>query len=78
MGTEIDGKLLLVSDPAARLITCLGLADGEPALSHVVARPATFIVDGDGRVRYRYVGRSPEDRPKAALLLLAVERLAAE
>jgi hypothetical protein len=56
----------------------LGLEDTDPEVDHFIARPSVFIVDAEGTVRYRYLSRSPEDRPKVELLLLAVERLAGE
>ena len=78
MLAEIGDAFPLYSDPSAAAIVRLGLSDTDEQVSHLIARPATFIVDGDGLVRYRYLSRSPDDRPKVELLLLAVERLAGE
>ncbi len=34
-----------------------------------IARVATFIVDGDGVITYRYVGANKSDRPTAKVIL---------
>lgn len=64
------------SDPDATAIRQLGLEDHDQKVDHVIARPAVFIVDSAGIVRYRYVSRSASDRPTRALLVLAAESLA--
>jgi peroxiredoxin len=42
-----------------------------------IARPATFVIDGAGIIRYIYVGRHQFDRPKARLIWRKVEDLGA-
>lgn len=34
-----------------------------------IAVPTTFIVDADGRIRWRYVGETQADRPPVATLI---------
>jgi peroxiredoxin len=34
-----------------------------------IAKPATFVLDGEGVIRWKYVGKGKEDRPPAARLL---------
>jgi peroxiredoxin len=70
------GAIEIVSDVGAGFISDLALVTSDPNADHPIAQPAVFIIDGDGVVRYRYVSRSAEDRPKTALLLLAAERVA--
>lgn len=70
------GAIEIVADPDAAFIAELGLATTDIQVEHRIARPTTFVVDEARVVRYRYIGRSPDDRPKVALLLLAAERLA--
>jgi peroxiredoxin len=70
-GAVID----ILSDPDASAIQQLGLSDREVDIDHVIARPAVYIVDSEGIVRYRYVSRSATDRPTNALLALAAESL---
>jgi hypothetical protein len=38
---------------------------------------ATFIVDGDGVIRYRYVGANKKDRPTPDIVLSEIRALAA-
>jgi alkyl hydroperoxide reductase subunit AhpC len=42
-----------------------------------IARVATFIIDGDGVIRYRYVGANKKDRPTAETILSEIRALAA-
>jgi peroxiredoxin len=75
MRMDTSDAIDVLSDPEAIAITLLGLADRDENVNHIIARPAVFVVDDVGIVRYRYVSRSASDRPTAALLLLAVESL---
>jgi peroxiredoxin len=70
------GAIEFVSDAGAGFISDLALVTTDPNADHPIAQPAVFIIDGDGVVRYRYVSRAADDRPKTALLLLAAERVA--
>jgi peroxiredoxin len=70
-----DGRITVYRDPGAKLLQAIGLDDHDDAVAHRIARPATFVVDKLGIVRYRYVSRTPADRPMPDLLLLAVETL---
>jgi peroxiredoxin len=76
MTVDNGGRIDFLSDPSATFIEQLGLADRDDSVDHVISRPAVFIIDADGIVRYRYISRSPADRPTSALLLLAIESLA--
>ena len=40
-----------------------------------LAAPATFVIDGDGVVRWSHVGRRISDRPKARTVLRELRRL---
>ena len=40
-----------------------------------IARPASFLVDAQGRIAWAYVGRDKSDRPGDASLLEAIDRL---
>lgn len=40
-----------------------------------IARPAAFIIDGNGVIEYRYVGEDQRDRPAAADLLKAASMI---
>lgn len=75
MCVDTGGVLDIYSDPASVAIETLGLSDRDDKVDHIIAKPAVFIVDAEGIVRYRYVSRSAADRPTSALLALAAESL---
>jgi len=55
----------LLSDPDLKVISAYGVAmEGED-----IAVPATFIIDGKGGIRWRYVGENMTDRPEGEALL---------
>lgn len=58
----------LLSDSDGEVSRRYGVWDGEGQ----IARPALFVVDSDGVVRYRYVGRDFADRPGDGPVLAAV------
>ncbi|MEX1158870.1 MAG: redoxin domain-containing protein [Thermomicrobiales bacterium] len=76
MCLDSGGVIDIFSDPSATAIRQLGLADRDEQVDHIIARPAVFIIDSGGLVRYRYISRSASDRPTSALLVLAAESLA--
>ena len=67
----------LLSDTEFDGIDRYGVRDMNPseqtkAAGHgegTLAKPAAFIIDGTGVIRYQYVGRNPSDRPKNDELL---------
>lgn len=65
----------VVIDRDGELISQLDLVDLFEFRSVPVSLPAVFLLDSAGVVRYLYIGRSPDDRPKTELLLLAAEHL---
>ena len=75
MQHDTRGAIDVLSDPGAATIPRFGLADRDEMVDHVISRPAVYVVDADGVVRYRYISRSAADRPTSALLLLAAESL---
>ena len=40
-----------------------------------VAKPVTIIVDKTGRIRWRYVGKDVNDRPRPTAILAQLQRL---
>jgi peroxiredoxin len=69
------GAFAVLSDTGANAIRDLDLIDPFEIRPAPIAFPAAFLVDDSGIVRYQYVGRAPEDRPRTTLLLLAAERM---
>ena len=60
-GIEIEFPLL--SDPDHRVIDRYGLFNTEDPRGREIAHPATFVIDRDGRVRYRFVELDYRVRP---------------
>lgn len=65
----------LVSDPGLTIIDRYGLRDDADQAGRRIARPATFILDADGIVRFCHVGVDRQDRPAIGAILLALESL---
>ena len=53
---SLASGVLLVADPESRIIESYGLDD--VSIGEEVARPATYVVDADGRLVWRHL---PED-----------------
>mgnify|MGYP000622154836 CR=1 FL=1 len=58
-----DLEFGLLSDERRELIDAYGVADAFSPLDMRVAQRAVFVVDGDGRVTYKWVGDSPKREP---------------
>ena len=76
MCNDTGGVIEILSDPMAAAIQQLGIADRDDMVDHIIARPAVYVIDSHGVVRYRYLSRSATDRPTCAILALAAESLA--
>lgn len=70
-----DDSFPIISDGTGDLIRELDLVDPFEFRPVPVSLPAVYLIDGTGVVRFHYVGRSPDDRPRLELLLLAAESL---
>lgn len=68
---ELNVKFRLISDVKRRVIRLFGVLHPDQG----IARPATFIIDKRGIVRYLYIGRNFSDRPKMSVLLQALSWL---
>ncbi|WP_251329939.1 redoxin domain-containing protein [Haloplanus pelagicus] len=53
----------LLSDERRELIDDYGVADAFPPVDMRVAQRAVFVVDGDGRITYRWLGDTPKQEP---------------
>ncbi len=65
---QLGIRYLLVSDPKKRLIKEFGVLHPREG----IARPAIFIIDKSGVVRYVYVGRNASDRPSIQQIMQAL------
>jgi len=70
---ELGLEFPIVSDPDLTVIDQFGLrhADGIPGAD--IARPATFVVDGDGVVRWRDLTENYRIRPRPDDILRALD-----
>ncbi len=67
-----------LSDPNRTAIHAYGLLNPQDVLVPVeggLAYPTTLILDRDGVVRWRYIGRDVGDRPETATVLRELKRL---
>ncbi len=66
----------LISDRHLTVIDLYGVRDDADSSGRQIARPATFVLDPDGIVRFCHVGADRQDRPAVGSILLALESLA--
>ena len=59
--------LRLLSDPNAQLIRTVGV-EHEGHWKGLIAKPVTFVVDAEGKIRWSYDGDSASDRPSPVAL----------
>lgn len=71
----VGDAITVLVDHEAAVIEAIGLREIDADSQRVVARPSVFIVDAQRTIRYRYIGKTIEDRPKIALLMLGVESI---
>ncbi len=62
---ELGVKFLLVSDLQRKIIRSFGVLHPQEGIS----RPAVFIIDKKGLIRYRKIGIDYTDRPTVKLLI---------
>ena len=65
----------VLSDADLAAIDRFGLGHLDEPAGRRVARPAAFILDRRGTVRFGHVGEHPHDRPAIGAILLALESL---
>lgn len=74
-GQTLGARYQILSDSERKVITSYGVLN---ATEHDgIAHPSTFIVDKEGRIRYMYVGKDPQDRPSDETLLEEVKKVTA-
>ncbi|MFQ5815073.1 MAG: peroxiredoxin family protein [Candidatus Hydrothermarchaeaceae archaeon] len=66
---EICVNYPLYSDPDHKAIERYGVFDAE----HNIARPAVFIIDKEGRIRYKHVSKDHTDRPMNTTIINALK-----
>lgn len=66
---RVEPPFLMLIDQDQRVIGKYGVTHPRLGGLYTMARPATYVVDADGIVRYAYVGESKADRPDVSTLL---------
>jgi len=69
--TRLDLSFPIVADPDLQITILYGVLHPIQFLP----RPAVFVIDQTGTIRYRYIGESVHDRPPAETLLDVLKHL---
>ena len=69
---KLDLPFPLLADSERQIIQAYGVFHHNEPKGRPISRPATFVLDTEGVIRYRYVGDSPPDRPAAEAILDAI------
>ena len=72
LAARLKLPLVMLSDPDLAAADAYGVRHVNEPKGRLIPRPAEFVVDGDGTVRFAYVGQDPTDRPPIADVLAAV------
>jgi peroxiredoxin len=70
-----DGKFVILSDPGAKVIRQYGLLHAHGKGSEDIALRTTYILDEDGRERWRKVSATIPEIPKSSEVLAALNSL---
>ncbi len=65
---ELGVSFRLISDTKRRIINLFGVLHPKQG----IARPATYIIDKRGIVRFRHIGKNFADRPPIKMILQAL------
>lgn len=76
-GAELEAELgglpfPLLADTERKVIESYGVFHRNEPKGRPISRPATFVVDAAGVIRYRYLGENPTDRPEPQAILAAL------
>jgi peroxiredoxin Q/BCP len=67
MAQTTGARFQILSDADKKTIVSYGILNSEEHGG--IAKPSTFIIDKDGRIRYLYVGKDGGDRPPDETIL---------
>ena len=65
----------VLSDPDHMAIDLFGVLHEDEPEGRIIARPAVFLIDREGVIRFAHVGEHSRDRPALGTILLALESL---
>ena len=68
----LDLGFPVLFDPEAEVVRKYGVYD---LLSDSYATPSTFIIDKNGQIRWKYIGRRYDDRPTNQQIIAQLEAL---
>ena len=71
----LDLGFPILVDPEAEVIHSYGVYD---LLNDGYATPSTFIIDKNGNVRWKYIGRNYYDRPSNQQIIAQLRQIQAE
>jgi peroxiredoxin len=75
---KIGPPFTLLSDPDFKAIDCYGVREQNRdmlAKMKSYAKPSVFIIDAQGTIRYKYVGKNAGDRPRNEELLQKLKEI---
>ncbi len=65
----------ILVDPDLRVIHAYGVFHENEPKGRSIARPATFVLNSDGLIDYRYIGENTGDRPAADAILAVLPKV---
>jgi peroxiredoxin len=73
MAQTTGAKYQILSDSERKVIKAYGVFN--PEEHGGIAKPSTFILDKEGRIRFLYVGKDPADRPPDETILEEIKKI---
>ena len=73
MAQTTGAKFQILSDADKKTIISYGILNAEEHGG--IAKPATFLIDKQGKIRFLFVGKNGADRPDDALVLSELEKV---
>lgn len=73
MSQTTGAKFQILSDADKKTIIAYGILNAEEHGG--IAKPSTFIIDKEGKIRFLYVGKDGGDRPDDSLVLEEVKKV---
>jgi len=73
MAQTTGAKFQILSDADKKTIISYGILNAEE--HDGIAKPSTFIIDKDGRIRFIYVGANAGDRPEDNALIDEIKKV---
>lgn len=75
VAAELGLGYRIAADPTLAAIDAYDLRHEDAGVEHPIARPATFVIDADGIVRWRDLTENFRLRPRPEAILAAIDAL---